>query len=131
MDFSVVVPFRFRPAPASFRPVYSGCVTKPEIEALRRAVERAHPCRASFVSVDAVHERHEGATVWRGEVATFALADLPSATQAYAWASRTTPGRANIHVVLRAAHIATAADAVRAAIALRVQQHDASKKQFS
>lgn len=107
-------------------------MTEAEIAALRTAVERMHPpARATFVRTDDIHDTHDGATVWRGTVATFALEGLVAATQAYAWAEPTDTGRARYFAVLRAAHIASPADAVRASIVMDAKAVDAARKKLS
>lgn len=107
-------------------------MTEAEIAALRTAVDRLHaPARATFVRADDVHETHEGATVWRGTVATFALEGLASASVAYAWAEPTDAGKARYFAVLRAAHIASPADAVRASIAVDAKAVDAARRKLS
>jgi hypothetical protein len=103
-----------------------------EIAALRTAVERMHaPARATFVRVDEVHETHAHTTVWRGNVATFAITGRADATEAYAWSEPTDAGRSRYFAVLRAAHIASPADAVRASIAMDAQAVDAARGKMS
>jgi hypothetical protein len=107
-------------------------MTPTEIEALRRAVEGLHaPAKATFVRADDVHEAHDGEPVWSGTVATFAITGRVDATLAYAWSEPTDAGRARYFAVLRAAHIASPADAVRASIAMDAKAVETAKKKLS
>ena len=103
-----------------------------EIEALRRAVEGLHaPAKATFVRADDVRETHDGQPVWSGTVATFAITGRADATMAYAWSEPTDAGRTRYFAVLRAAHIASPADAVRASIAMDAKAVDTARTRLS
>lgn len=54
-------------------------------EALRRAVEGLHGGEATFERVEHLVERHDGDTVWEGDIYVFALEGHPAADRCYAW----------------------------------------------
>ncbi len=84
---------------------------------LKRVVESQHSVRATFVTVDPVHEAFEGKTVWEGEVHVFDLEGHPSATRAYAWSSPIEGSdKRRFYAVLHLGGIRSPLDAVRAAI---------------
>ena len=65
----------------------------------------------------AVHEKHEGETVWNGVVHVFDLRGSPSgATRAYAWSYERDDGKRRFFAVLHLEPIKGPVDAVRAAI---------------
>jgi hypothetical protein len=57
------------------------------IEALQKAVEGLHNCKAKYKEKTHVKETFEGSTVWDGDVYLFDLKDHPTAKLAYAWSS--------------------------------------------
>jgi hypothetical protein len=54
---------------------------------LKRAVERLHHCKASFLENVAVIEMFGEEPVWGGVVSVFNLEGHPQATKCYAWSS--------------------------------------------
>ena len=86
-------------------------------ESLRITVEELHGCSAVFKEDVAVTETYEGETVWDGVVHTFKLSGHPTASACYAWSSPVEDSdRRQFYAVLQVPPIASAPDAVRAAI---------------
>jgi len=56
-------------------------------EDLKRAVERLHHCKASFLEDVAVVEMFGEETVWGGVVSVFGIKGHPQANKCYAWSS--------------------------------------------
>ena len=56
-------------------------------EDLKRAVERLHHCKASFLEDVAVVEKFGDETVWSGIVSIFEIKGHPQATKCYTWSS--------------------------------------------
>jgi len=54
-------------------------------EAHRRAVEGLHGGEATFEWVEHGVERHDGETVWEGDIYVFTLDGIPAANRCYAW----------------------------------------------
>jgi hypothetical protein len=52
---------------------------------LQAAIRKLHGCDSKFVETTHVHETHDGATVWEGDVQVFDLIGHPKAKRAYAW----------------------------------------------
>ncbi len=87
------------------------------LPALLDAIRHLEGCAAEWVESVAVHETHEGATVWDGEVQVFAIAKHPKgAARAYAWSHATEGTRRRFHVVLHLPPVDGPVMAVRAAI---------------
>jgi hypothetical protein len=61
-----------------------------------------------------VHEKHEGRTVWQGDVQVFAV-EHPKASRVYAWSHETQGGRRRFHAVLGQPPVTNATMAVRTA----------------
>jgi hypothetical protein len=55
------------------------------IERLRRAVERAHHCKARHVCSTVISEVFEGEIIWHGVVKTFDVEGHPKAKRCYAF----------------------------------------------
>jgi len=55
-----------------------------DLEALARAIQQAHGCKATHAASTPVHETFQGATVWRGTVETFTVKH-PAARHCFAW----------------------------------------------
>jgi hypothetical protein len=85
------------------------------IPALQDAIRHLHGLEATWLESVPVHERHEGETVWEGEVQVFAV-EHPKASRVYAWSHETEGGRRQFHAVLGAKPVDSAAKAVRVAI---------------
>ena len=84
---------------------------------LQQAVERLHSCKAVHYRVVPVTERWQGKVAWDGLVHVFKLEGHPSADHAFAWSSSIDGStKRRYFAVLEAAPIASAEDAVRAAI---------------
>jgi hypothetical protein len=69
------------------------------IPALQDAIRHLHGLEATWLESVLVHEQHEGATVWEGEVQVFAV-EHPKATRVYAWSHETEGGKRRFHAVL-------------------------------
>ena len=92
-----------------------GAVEKPELEALRAAVEHLHGCPAFFMAAETVFVTLRGQTVLQRDVASFVLGK-PSSPVVYAWmeSGSTSPMRTIHHrVVLRDGQVQSAQDAIR------------------
>ena len=93
---------------------------KPEVEALRAAVEHLHGCPAFFVAEEVVIVSLRGETVLQRNVATFVLDKILS-PMVYAWteSGATSPFTTTHHrVVLRDGQVRSARDAIRYALLL-------------
>lgn len=85
------------------------------LPALVEAIRHLHGLEAAWLESVPVHERHEEATVWEGEVQVFAV-EHPKADRVYAWSHETDGGKRRFHVVLGAMPVDGAVMAVRTAI---------------
>ena len=88
-----------------------------ELRRLRKAIRDLHGCEARHLRSEPIHETFQGQTVWQGVVEVFEVTGHPSATRAYAWSHETDNGGRKYLAVLGIGPVASAADAVRAAIA--------------
>ena len=88
------------------------------LEELRDVIRRLHGANAEHVASVPVKETFQGQTVWDGIVEVFNLAGHATASKVYAWSHETDdPDKPRRHVTVLHAHpIASARDAVRAAI---------------
>ena len=86
------------------------------IPALIEAIRHMHDCGAKHVETVHVHEKHEGETVWEGDVEVFDLVSHAGAKRAYAWSEATTGTKRRFFAVLHAPPIDSAAKAVQASI---------------
>jgi hypothetical protein len=93
-------------------------------EELKRAVERLHNCRATFLEDVLVVEKFGEKTVWSGIVSIFLIKRHPQADKCYAWSSPIEGGtKRRYYAVLHIPPIDSAEKAVRASIV-----HDFKKK---
>jgi len=84
---------------------------------LREAVERTCRCPARPLGTVRVSERFGRYALWEGEVHVFGLDHHPAASVCFAWRSSTSgSGTERFRVVPAVPPIASAADAVRAAV---------------
>lgn len=84
---------------------------------LKHEVETRHGGTATFLCSVPVFESHRGKTVWNGAVQVFDLAACPSgAARAYAWSSGLADGQRQSFTILHEGAVASARDAVRAAM---------------
>jgi hypothetical protein len=68
--------------------------------ALVDAIRHLHGLEATWLESVAVHEQHEGKTVWAGHVQVFAV-EHPACSRVYAWSHESGPGgRRRFHAVL-------------------------------
>jgi hypothetical protein len=84
------------------------------LPALLEAIRHLHGVDGTWIESVPVREEHEGRVVWKGEVQVFAI-DHPKARRAYAWTHETGPGKRRFHVVLGAAPVTGAVEALRVA----------------
>ncbi len=91
------------------------------LPALLDAIRHLEGCAAEWVESVPVHEKHEGATVWEGEVQVFDLVKHPKAKRAYAWSHVTEGTRRRFHVVLALPPVDSAVVAVKTAILAEVR----------
>ena len=85
------------------------------IPALIEAIRHLHGLEATWLESVPVHEKHEGATVWEGEVQVFAV-EHPKASRVYAWSHESEGGKRRFHAVLGAKPLDGAVLAVRTAV---------------
>ncbi len=86
-------------------------------EDLKRAVERLHHCRATFLEDVAVVEMFGEETVWGGVVSVFSLEGRPMVTKCYAWSSPIEGStKRRYYAVLHMPPVDSPEKAVRAAI---------------
>jgi hypothetical protein len=86
------------------------------IPALQDAIRHLHGLESTWLHSVPVVEKHDGQTVWDGEVQVFAVTGHPKATRAYAWSHGGAPGKRRFHVVLGLPPVDSAQAAVQAAI---------------
>jgi hypothetical protein len=99
------------------------------IPALQDAIRHIHGCESQHV--ETVHEKHEGKTVWKGDVEVFGIVGHPSATIVYAWSEATTGTKRRFFAVLAAPPIDSPAKAVQASIFADAQDLERAKKTLS
>jgi hypothetical protein len=63
-----------------------------------------------------VHEKHEGDTVWEGDIEVFDLVKHPKAKRAYCWSEATTGTKRRFFVVLHAPPVDSPIAALRVSI---------------
>ncbi|HVU04799.1 MAG TPA: hypothetical protein VHE30_23765 [Polyangiaceae bacterium] len=85
------------------------------LPALAEAIRHMHGLEAKWLAAVPVHEKHDGRTVWEGEVQVFAV-EHPKASRVYAWSHETENGRRRFHAVLGAPPVDSAEMAVRTAV---------------
>ena len=85
------------------------------LPSLVEAIRHMHGLEATWIESVPVHETHEGATVWQGEVQVFAVTH-PKASRVYAWSHETEGKRRRFHAVLGVSPVEGAGEAVRVAI---------------
>jgi hypothetical protein len=86
------------------------------LPALLEAIRHLEGCEATWVETVAVHETHEGATVWDGEVQVFDLVGHAKAKRVYAWTHATEGTKRRFHVVLHLPPVDGPVMAVKTAI---------------
>ena len=87
------------------------------IPALLDAIRHLEGCEAEWIESVPVHETHEGATVWNGEVQVFDLVKHPKGVKrAYAWSHATEGAKRRFHVVLHSPPVDSATMAVKTAV---------------
>jgi hypothetical protein len=86
------------------------------LPALLDAIKHLHGLDATWLESVPVHETHEGATVWQGDVQVFAIKH-PKESRCYAWSHESGPGgRRKFHAVLGMPPVTDAVAAVRVAV---------------
>lgn len=86
------------------------------IPALRDAIRHLHGCESRHVETVRVHEKHEGKTVWEGDIEVFGVVGHPSAMIVYAWSETTTGTKRRFFAVLGVPPVDSPAKAVQASI---------------
>jgi hypothetical protein len=87
------------------------------VDALRRAVQDLHRCKAVFVRAVHVGQAFDGMPAWNGLVSIFDLADHPTSSRAYAWSYETGGGAARCFTaILRQGAVDSPKAAVRASL---------------
>jgi hypothetical protein len=92
------------------------------IPALHDAIRHLEGCDSHHIETVAVHEQHDGETVWRGDIEVFELIGHPKASRVYAWSEATTGTKRRFFVVLHVPPVASATDAIRASLLADVQR---------
>ena len=87
------------------------------LEELGQAITAMHECGCSHFGTEQVKEEHDGVGIWEGPVEVFQLTDHPEAKIAYGWGWEDDTGEIQYIGILKAKHIESASDAVKAAIA--------------
>ena len=89
----------------------------PQREPLAQEIEQLHKdSTALWEATIPVCEVVDGKIAWNGKVEVYILVGHDKAKRCYAWMGRTAEGESRVHVMLELPPIASAADAVRAAI---------------
>jgi len=101
------------------------------IPALIDAIRHLHGVDAKHVETVHVHEKHEGATVWEGDVEVFELRGHKLAKHAYAWSEATTGTRRRFFAVLAVSPIDSPAKAVQGSIYADAKALDDAKTKLS
>lgn len=91
------------------------------LPALQDAIRHMHGCESRWVESVPVHEKHEGKTVWDGEVQVFDLVGHPKAKRAYAWSHATEGTKRRFHAVLGLPPVDGPVMAVRTAVLAEYQ----------
>src|SRR5690606_18399099 len=92
------------------------------IPALQDAIRHLHGLDSTWLESVAVHEQHEGKTVWAGHVQVFEV-DHPQTRRCYAWSHESgTGGRRRFHAVLGVSPVDSAEMAVRTAVLAGVKR---------
>ena len=92
------------------------------LPALLDAIKHLHGLDATWIESVPVHETHQGATVWQGEVQVFAVTH-PKASRCYAWSHESGPGgKRRFHAVLGVAPVDGPVAEVRVAIVSEVNK---------
>lgn len=86
------------------------------IPALQDAIRHLEGVESRHVETAHVHEQHGGETVWNGDVEVFELVGHAKAARAYAWTEATTGTKRRFFVVLHAAPVGSATEAIRASL---------------
>ena len=87
------------------------------LPALIEAIRHLEGCEAKWIESVPVHESHDGATVWDGEVQVFDLVNhAKGAPRAYAWTHTTEGTKRRFHVVLHLPPVDGPVMAVKTAI---------------
>jgi hypothetical protein len=90
----------------------------PNLNDIKKAVERLHNCKASFVEQIAVVEKFGDKTVWSGVVSIFKITGNPQSNTCYAWASQVEgSAKYRYYAVLHVPPVDSPEKAVRASIA--------------
>ena len=82
-----------------------------DVNELKIAVESLHHCSAQYTEQAEVEDVFDGEQVWSGTIATFTLANHPTASACYAWKET---GR--IFAVLQSGPVDSPLNALRASI---------------
>ncbi len=93
------------------------------IPALQDAIRDLHGLGSTWLHSVPVVEKHEGKTVWDGEVQVFAVTGHATATRAYAWSHQGLPRKPRFHVVLGLPPVDSAQAAVRVAIVSKLKSN--------
>jgi hypothetical protein len=101
------------------------------IPALQDAIRHLHGCESRHVETVHVREKHEGKTVWEGDIEVFVLKGHATATTSYAWSEATTGTKRRFFAVLGVPPIDSAAKALQASIYADAKDLERAKKALS
>lgn len=87
------------------------------LDNLSKAIAVMHECRCIHFGSEEIEEKHDGETVWQGQVEIFQLEGHPDTNVAYGWGWTDDEDEIQFIGVLNVPPIESASDAVQAAIA--------------
>ncbi len=70
------------------------------LEAIQDAIKKGYGFDAIHISTVPVHLKHEGETMWEGEVEVFEIKGHPQAKRAYGWGFEKDKGKVEFATVL-------------------------------
>jgi hypothetical protein len=89
------------------------------LETIQDAIGKGFKCKATHIKTVPVHLKHEGETMWEGEVEVFEIKGHPKAKRAYGWGFETEKGKAEFATVLELPPVDSPDTAVKAYLASR------------
>lgn len=92
------------------------------IEAIQDAIKKGYNCTAKHTKTVPVHLKHEGETVWDGEVEVFNITGHEKAKQCYGWGFEKEKGRTEFVTVLELPPVSSPETAVKAYLVNRFKK---------
>lgn len=84
------------------------------IEAIQDAIGKGYHCKAKHIKTVPVYLKHEGQTMWEGEVEIFEVTGHPTAKKCYGWGFEDKPGHTEFVTVLELSPVKSPETAVKA-----------------